>query len=796
MICFNCGIKLHKGEDKECKACGVKFVHKCQVCNSPNPAMANYCFNCSAKLIKSDTQELVRESVLLYESRKNVAVIFADISGFTALSEKLDPEEVREIINDCFNFITKPVYEMEGTIDKYIGDCVMILFGAKYTHSDDPLRAVLCAMKMMDLIKEFSESVLSTRGLFLDLTIGINYGLVVTGEVGNYYDKDYTVMGDIVNTAQRLQSSAGKGEILVSESVYSETRDMIQYSSVKEVRVKNKENPVRCYQPLAVNRDYLRKRNTLFVGREEEFGQFNTIYNDALNSSVQCIMLIGEAGSGKTRLIKEFISRVDNSVKKIWVECNYLYQNRAYYAIANVLAAIMNISISDTNSMKQHRLISFLDYILYDSSSEEIERCYNFLGMILGLEKDADFRNLLETMSFESINRESLKQLLLFFNGVLRKNKIMIIIDDLQCADSNSIRLIKGLIENLKGTGIIFILSSRFKIDGLENFSRKGIFHTINLNGLDLANMKKFAGALLECKEIDKKLLNIIADLTGGNPLYIKELISSMKKSMKLEITNGKASINVEDLKSFLDGINNLDSINSLILSKLSDLDYKTRIILQAASVIGKEFDLSLVSYLLDHEVMEKDITGLPLQQNIIEIKTAYTPAKTIQKVFAFTHELEREVIYESILNREKKRLHKKVGEYIEKVFSDDIENYYEIAAFHFHRAGLDKKAANYYYKNAVKQKDDFNFSSAIEYFEKFIAINASNPEQSQNVSNAYREMGYMSLITEDYDKALGYLNKAISYTKDTGDRHRINKMIIEVYKQKEKFGTLKRIHS
>jgi adenylate cyclase len=669
MVCFNCGIKLHRGEDKECKACGVKFVYKCQVCGSPNPAMANYCFNCSAKLIKADSQEMSREAVLLYESRKNVAVIFADVSGFTALSEKLDPEEVREIINDCFNFITKPVYEMGGTIDKYIGDCVMILFGAKYTHSDDPLRSVLCAMKMMDLIKEFSESVLSTRGLFLDLTIGINYGLVVTGEVGNYYDKDYTVMGDIVNTAQRLQSSAGKGVILVSESVFSETRDMIQYSSVKEVRVKNKENPVRCYQPLAINRDYLRKRDTLFVGREEEFGLFNTIYNDALNSSIQCIMLKGEAGSGKTRLIKEFISKVDNSVKKIWVECNYLYQNRAYYAIANVLAGIMNISISDTNSMKQHRLISFLDYILYDSSSEEIETCHNFLGLILGLEKDADFRNSLETMSFESINRESLKQLLLFFGGVLRKNKMMIIIDDLQCADSNSIRLIKGIIENLRGTGIIFILSSRFKNDHLERFSRKGIFHFIDLDGLDLADMEKFAGALLECKKIDKNLLNIIADFTGGNPLYIKELISSMKKSMKLVVSNGNATISDWDSISFH------DSINNLILSKLSDLDHKTRIILKAASVIGKEFDLSLVSYLLDYEIMEKDITGLPLQQNIIEIKTAYTPAKTMEKVFAFTHDLEREVIYESILNKEKKRLHKKVGEYIEIMFRTIVKS-------------------------------------------------------------------------------------------------------------------------
>jgi adenylate cyclase len=233
MICFNCGMRIYKGDNKECRICGVKFANKCQVCGSPNPAMANFCMNCSARLTKTDSQRLLRDIDLLHESRRNVAVIFADISGFTALSEKLDPEDVREIVNDCFNYITKPVYEMGGTIDKYIGDCVMILFGAKYSHSDDVKRAVICAMKMMKLIREFSDNNISLRGFSLSLSIGINYGLVVTGEVGNYYDKDYTVMGDIVNTAQRLQSNAGEGVILVSESVFSETSDMVEYSSMK-----------------------------------------------------------------------------------------------------------------------------------------------------------------------------------------------------------------------------------------------------------------------------------------------------------------------------------------------------------------------------------------------------------------------------------------------------------------------------------------------------------------------------------------------------------------------------------
>lgn len=204
MICFNCGIKLHSSELKECRLCGVKFEKVCTSCNFPNPLMGKYCFNCGTRLLSLEPQSSIQNFDTLSENRRNVAVIFADVSGFTALSEKLDPEEVRELINDCFDYITRPVYELEGTIDKYMGDCVMILFGAKYIHSDDAKRAVMCAMRMMNLIREFSLERLSSKGLSLDLSIGINYGLVVTGSVGNAFDKDYTVIGDIVNTAQRF----------------------------------------------------------------------------------------------------------------------------------------------------------------------------------------------------------------------------------------------------------------------------------------------------------------------------------------------------------------------------------------------------------------------------------------------------------------------------------------------------------------------------------------------------------------------------------------------------------------
>ncbi|NJD04680.1 MAG: guanylate cyclase, partial [Ruminiclostridium sp.] len=329
MICFNCGLKLNSGNDSECRFCGVKFSGKCAVCGFPNPQAARFCFNCGGKMASPDGLSSVENFGTLAESRKNVAVMFADVSGFTSLSERLDPEEVREIINECFNYITSPVYELEGTIDKYIGDCVMILFGARYSHTDDAKRAVMCAMKMMDLISEFSKSMLSSKGVTLNLSIGINYGLVVTGGVGNYFDRDYTVMGDIVNTAQRLQINAGEGAILVSESVFTETVDKFEYSESIEVKVKNKEKPIKCYNPLRINSEYFYENELPFIERQKEIGLLNSIFNEALNTGLKCATVTGEAGLGKTRLLKEFTSKFGNDLKKVWVECNTISQNKS-----------------------------------------------------------------------------------------------------------------------------------------------------------------------------------------------------------------------------------------------------------------------------------------------------------------------------------------------------------------------------------------------------------------------------------------------------------------------------------
>ncbi|NTV88835.1 MAG: AAA family ATPase [Clostridiales bacterium] len=778
MICFNCGLKLNNANDSECRFCGVKFHVNCLSCGFPNPQAARFCFNCGGRLTGAEDKSSIENYSTLSEGRKKVAVIFADVSGFTALSEKLDPEEVREIINECFNYITSPVYELEGTIDKYIGDCVMILFGARYVHADDAKRAVMCSVKMMELISDFSKSHLASRGLTLGLSIGVNYGLVVTGGVGNYFDRYYTVMGDIVNTAQRLQYSADEGMILVSESVHTETREMFDYSSPREIVAKNKEKPVKCYSPLRVRNEYFFEKDMSFIERQKEISQLNSIYNKAFNDGLRYVVITGEAGIGKTRLMREFTSQLGEDVKKVWAECNTFSMNKPYSLISGILTGIMNINPLDSKSMRQHRLLSFLDYILDKFSDEEIRRNYNFIGLLMGLDRDAEFQAIFGSMGHDSVRREILKQLALFFTSLCSKQKLLLVADDIQFADNASIELLDELIPLLSGIKAVFIFTSRYGLNSLQS-GKPGQRLNIRLEKLSEDGVRKLSCSLLSCDSLDRLLFERIAGFAKGNPLYIRELTTSMDRKGSVNLENGLAKLKDRELEQMPENIQNL------IMSNISTINDTCLKLLQAASVIGREFSAAMLVQLMDNTIGVEDIAGLPVQMNLIELKATHTSASSVDRTFQFTHEIEREVIYDSLLNRQKAQLHRKIGEYTELKFAGDLENHYESLCVHFSKAGNNRKAAQYYFKSAVKHRDIFNLGLAMEYFNSYLKISADDTDTGfrERISGAYFGIGQINYINANYEAALTCLEKALENSGIGDEANSTRLLTAEVYK-------------
>ncbi|MGH8103426.1 MAG: adenylate/guanylate cyclase domain-containing protein, partial [bacterium] len=242
--------------------------------------------------------------------RRRVTILFADIAGFTALSEKMDPEDVYRLMNRCFERLGNVIKQHEGTVDKFIGDCVMALFGAPVTHENDPERAVRAALGLQEEIRAFNgeqeQDLRATHGM----RIGINSGLVIAGAVGSEEKRQYTVMGDAVNVASRIESAALPGGVLVSESVYRQTWRTFEYRACEPIRVKGREQPVAVYELICERKETLEargiRRSSAFVGRDSEMRVLAGALESAVKGTGSFVCLIGQTGVGKTRLLEEF----------------------------------------------------------------------------------------------------------------------------------------------------------------------------------------------------------------------------------------------------------------------------------------------------------------------------------------------------------------------------------------------------------------------------------------------------------------------------------------------------------
>jgi len=785
MICYNCGLKVHSSNVKICHFCGTKFGVTCTICKAPNPPMAKFCCHCGNQLISSVESSSVQNYTTLAESRKNVAILFADVSGFTALSEKLDPEIVREIINDCFTYITAPVYELGGTIDKYIGDCVMVLFGAKISHVDDAKRAVLCAVKMNSLIKEFSDERIKSLGFDLQLSIGVHYGLVVTGRVGNYFDMDYTVMGDTVNTAQRIQSYAPKSCIYVSDAVYKETQNDIDYSESTTISVKNKENPIVCYMPLSIKNPLSSSKEQVpMVGRHDCLMELSNILENS-KFNVTCVTgVIGPAGIGKSTLVEGFLSLIKDDLKIIKTECNPEWTNSPYSLISMLLMGIMNINAVESVIVKQSRIISYISFILSNYDEETVKRNYQFISFLMGLEVDKETRDIISSMDTKSIYREITNQLILLFHEFENRFRTLILIEDIHWGDSKSVSLLKDIwtscLSNKNGKNL-YIYTSRNSLEKFKELPQNNN-SIISLNPLNKNSVIEYIKLYIGCDEVESNFADYIYSFSGGNPLYMYELLRYIKKVPLYYISKDTVL-----LQKSIDKVP--DSLQGLILSKLNYMSQEATEIAQAASIIGKDFPIVVINKLLHTDVESEEYLREAVDSNIVYLKNTYTYNGRIEKLYSFTHETEREAIYNSILHKKKINYHRDAGRAIEILYSRNIESYYEVLGEHFENGTELSKAGEYYASAAQHYKNLFNTQEALSYFIK--AYNCITKQKQSNNDKLYPlcvEIGELYSILSDFKNAKHFLNKALKLTDNINERWSVELDLARIYKDQSKY--------
>jgi class 3 adenylate cyclase len=306
MRCASCGTE-NSSDRRFCAECGCALPVPCRKCGFPNQASVKFCGGCGAALATTpsgpDLRSRAIDALSAVGDRRQVTVLFADLSGFTRLSSVLDPEETHHLLNSYFELIDDIVVNYGGTIDKHIGDCVMAVFGAPTAHTDDPERAVRAALDIHSAIQRLSDKV----GRSLKVHLGLASGQVVASKTGSRERQEYTVTGDSVNLASRLTAMAGPGETFVSNAVYGSLLDRFEGEGVGAISVKGFEKPVLVWRVRGLRSSDSQRIHRRLVGRHGEMAQFNGVIAGCREAGTGLALYVrGEAGIGKTRLVEEF----------------------------------------------------------------------------------------------------------------------------------------------------------------------------------------------------------------------------------------------------------------------------------------------------------------------------------------------------------------------------------------------------------------------------------------------------------------------------------------------------------
>ncbi|MDM8000576.1 MAG: adenylate/guanylate cyclase domain-containing protein [Dehalococcoidia bacterium] len=733
MKCPKCRFENAEGI-KFCGECGARLHTICPQCHYLNAAGMKFCGECGHDLTaatagrgveyarsQSHTPKALADKILasrqsMEGERKQVTVLFADVANFTRISEKMDPEEVHRLVSDCMAILTEEIYHYEGTIAQFMGDGVMALFGAPIAHEDAPQRALYAALGIRERLRAHADK-LRKEGIEFSMRIGLNTGLVVVGRIGDDLTMEYTAMGDTVNLASRMESTAQPGTIQVAEATYRLTEGYFDFRPLGRIEVKGKKESVRAYELLGPGRATTRlgisemRGLTPLVGRDRELDLLLDAFSRAKSGRGQAISIVGEAGVGKSRLLYEFKKTIANEdITFLEGRCLAYSRGEAYRPIVDMLKLNFNVSQDDNAESIREKVKKGLKALGVDET--------HTLPYLLELLSVGDSGIDAISMSREARKdriRESLKRIVLKGSEV---RPLVMAFEDLQWLDKATEELAKYILDGIPAARVMLIFT--YRPDFIQTWGGRSYHNQVTLNRLSNRESLAMVTKILGTEHIDKKLEDLILEKTEGIPFFIEEFIKSLKD---LRIIERK------DVVYYLArDIANMaipSTIQDVVMARVDSLPETAKAVLQTGSVIEREFSYELI----------KRVAGLP-EQELLSHLSALRDAELLyekgiypQTTYVFKHALTREVVYDSILKNTRKRLHSDVGRAIEEIHKDNLNEHYAILAEHFIAGGDYNKAAEYCRLAAKKAEKTASVSDAITFTQKRVSCLEKLPQ-------------------------------------------------------------------
>jgi class 3 adenylate cyclase/tetratricopeptide (TPR) repeat protein len=723
MQCPKCQFE-NREEAKFCKECGAKLELACPKCGAITTPDSKFCDACGYNLKKlkespsidystpqSYTPKFLVDKILTTRSslegeRKLVTVLFADVANYTAISEQLDPEEIHQILDGCFKILMDAIHQYEGTINQFTGDGAMAIFGAPVAHEDHAQRACHAALNIQEAIKEYGEGVRKDCGVEFKLRIGLNSGPVIVGSIGNDLRMDYTAVGDTTNLAARMESTASPGTIQVSKDTQRLVKDFFEFESLGKVEMKGKREPQEAYQLLKAGEVKTRigasvaRGLTRFVGRKNSIAALKEALKEVEGGSGQVVGIVGEAGVGKSRLLHEFKNQLPkNKYAYIDGRCLPFGSSISYLPFLDILRCYFEIKEGDREFIIKKKMAEKLSEL-----DEKLEYTLSPFRDLLSLKvENEDFIKLGPQQKRER-TFEAIRDL---FIRVSQEKLLILAVEDMHWIDKTSEELLNYLIGWLASTNILLILL--YRPEYIHQWGSKSYYRKIGLNQLTAQSSAELVQAILERGEVNLKIRELILNRTSGNPLFMEELTHNLLESGSIKKKDHQfvLSCKVSDIQV-------PDTIQGIIAARMDRLEDNIKRTMQVASVIGRDFALRIL----------QAITGLGEELkayllNLQELEFIYEKSIFPELEYIFKHALTQEVAYNSLLHKRRKEIHGQIGEAIEQIYPERLEELYEILAYHFDQGEVWGKAVEYKVKAGMKARHNYSIQTALDNFNR-----------------------------------------------------------------------------
>jgi class 3 adenylate cyclase/tetratricopeptide (TPR) repeat protein len=688
-----------------CNECGAKLEAVCSRCGRANRAGSKFCDKCGGQITEapsidytrpqSYTPKFLADKILtargaIEGERKLVTVLFADVANYTSMSEKLDPEEVHQIMDGCFKVLMDEIHRYEGTIDKFTGDGVMALFGAPVAHEDHAQRACYAALAIQKAMQGYGDKVQKECGVEFRMRVGLDSGQVIVGSVGSDLKMDYTAIGDPVNLASRMESMTEPGSILVSGDTQRLARDYFRFKPLGSVDVKGKEAAVEAYEltePTGIETRIgaaVARGLTRFVGRQREIGALKEAFEKAKAGSGQVVGVVGEAGVGKSRLLielREALRREDYTYLE--GRCLHYGGSMAYLPLLDVTRAYFDIQHDDREFVIKKKMADRVAEL-----DESLKRVLPPLQDILSLKVDDEDYLKLDPPLRRMKTFEALRDLLIRES---QERPLVLAVEDLHWIDSTTEEFLDYLIGFLPHACILLLLL--YRPEYTHQWASKSFYTGLNIDQLSGKTSAELVQSILEGGEVAPELRELIIGRAGGNPLFVEEFTHTLLENGSIEKRDHQYVLGAKQ-----SDIQVPDTIQGVIAARMDRLEENLKRTMQVASVIGRDF-----AYRILHTISG---TGEELKAHLLNLQGLefiYEKSLFPELEYIFKHALTQEVAYESLLQKRRRELHEKIGAAIEELYPDRLEEFYEMLAHHYSRSENLEKAYQYLSLSSVK---------------------------------------------------------------------------------------------